>query len=67
VEDVVTTGSSTIHAIERLKEEGFEIAGVVSVLDRLAGGAEAIGAAVDGAPYTPLTTIDDVFPDRPDR
>ena len=67
VEDVVTTGSSTLHAIDRLKEEGFEIAGVVSVLDRLAGGAEAIGAAVDGAPYTPLTTIDDVFPDRPDR
>jgi orotate phosphoribosyltransferase len=67
VEDVVTTGSSTIHAIECLKEEGFEIAGVVSVLDRLAGGAEAIGAAGDGAPYTPLTTIDDVFPDRPDR
>jgi orotate phosphoribosyltransferase len=67
VEDVVTTGSSTIHAIERIKEEGFEIAGVVAVLDRLAGGAEAIGATADGAPYTPLTTIDDVFPDRPDR
>src|SRR5687767_6449336 len=67
VEDVVTTGSSTIHAIERVKEEGFEIAGVVSVLDRLAGGAEAIGAAANGAPYTPLTTIDDVYPDRPDR
>ena len=67
VEDVVTTGSSTIHAIERLKEEGFEIVGVVSVLDRLAGGAEAIGAVSNGAPYTPLATIDDVYPDRPDR
>jgi orotate phosphoribosyltransferase len=67
VEDVVTTGSSTIHAIERIQEEGFEIAGVVSVLDRLAGGAEAIGVASNGAPYTPLTTIDDVYPDRPDR
>jgi len=67
VEDVVTTGSSTIHAIERLKEEGFEIVGVVSVLDRLAGGAEAIGAASNDAPYTPLATIDDVYPDRPDR
>jgi orotate phosphoribosyltransferase len=67
VEDVVTTGTSTIHAIERVKEEGFEVAGVVSVLDRLAGGAEAIDAATNGAPYTPLTTIDDVYPDRPDR
>ena len=67
VEDVVTTGTSTIHAIERVQEEGFEVAGVVSVLDRLAGGAEAIGTAANGAPYTSLTTIDDVYPDRPDR
>ena len=67
VEDVVTTGGSTVSAIERVREEGFEVAGVVSVLDRLAGGAEAISAASDGAPYTALTTIDDVYPDRPDR
>jgi orotate phosphoribosyltransferase len=67
VEDVVTTGGSTLHAIERIRGEGFEIAGVVSVLDRQAGGAEAIQAAADGAPYTPLTTIDDVYPERPDR
>jgi orotate phosphoribosyltransferase len=65
VEDVVTTGGSAIHAIERVREEGFEVAGVVTVLDRLAGGAEAIQAAADGAAYTPLTTIDDVYPDRP--
>ena len=68
VEDVVTTGGSTVKAIERMKEEGLEIAGVVSVLDRLAGGADAIAAAAgNGAPYTPLATIDDVYPDRPDR
>jgi orotate phosphoribosyltransferase len=36
------------------------------VVDRLAGGGEAIAAAA-GAPYTALTTIDDVYPDRPDR
>jgi orotate phosphoribosyltransferase len=65
VEDVVTTGGSTVQAIGRIREEGLEIAGVVSVLDRLAGGAEAIEAAAGGAPYTPLTTIDDVYPDRP--
>jgi orotate phosphoribosyltransferase len=67
VEDVVTTGGSTIQAIERVREEGFEVAGVASVLDRLAGGGEAIEAASNGAPYRPLTTIDDVYPDRPDR
>jgi orotate phosphoribosyltransferase len=63
VEDVVTTGGSTVQAIERVREEGFEIAAVTSVLDRLAGGSEAIAAA--GAPYRALTTIDDVYPDRP--
>ena len=67
VEDVVTTGGSAIHAIERLREEGFEVAGVTTVLDRLSGGAEAITAASGGAPYAPLVTIDDLYPDRPDR
>lgn len=66
VEDVVTSGGSTIQAIERIRAEGLAIVGVVSVLDRLAGGADAIAAAV-GAPYVALTTIDDVYPDRPDR
>ena len=67
VEDVVTTGGSTVQAIERVREEGLEIVGVVSVLDRLAGGEAAIRAASGGAPYLALTTIDDVYPDRPDR
>jgi orotate phosphoribosyltransferase len=66
VEDVVTTGGSTLAALERVREEGLEVAGVVSVLDRLAGGGEAIERAA-GAPYVALTTIDDVHPERPDR
>lgn len=66
VEDVVTTGGSTIAAIERVREEGLEVAGVVAVLDRLAGGGEAIEEAA-GAPYRALATIDEVYPDRPDR
>jgi len=66
VEDVVTTGGSTVAAIERVREEGLEVVGVVSVLDRLAGGAQAIEAAA-GAPYLALTTIDDLYPERPDR
>ncbi len=63
VEDVVTTGGSTVKAIERMREEGLEIRGTVAVLDRLAGGAEAIEAA-GGGPYEPLATIDDVYPER---
>jgi orotate phosphoribosyltransferase len=66
VEDVVTTGGSTVRAIEAVRAAGHEVCGVVAVLDRLAGGDRAIRAAAD-APYEPLTTIDDVYPDRPDR
>jgi orotate phosphoribosyltransferase len=66
VEDVVTTGGSTLAAIAALQEEGRAICGVISVLDRLAGGGEAIEAAA-GAPYRALTTIDEIYPDRPDR
>ena len=67
VEDVVTTGGSTLQAIEAVRAEGHAVIGVVAILDRLAGGGEAIAAAADGAPYLPLATIDDVHPDRPDR
>jgi orotate phosphoribosyltransferase len=67
VEDVVTTGGSTVQAIEAVREAGHEVCGVVTVLDRLAGGAEAIAAASGGAPYAALASIDDVYPERPDR
>jgi orotate phosphoribosyltransferase len=67
VEDVVTTGASTVAAIERVVDQGLEVSGVVAVLDRLAGGAGAIRSASGGAPYRALTTIDDIYPERPDR
>jgi orotate phosphoribosyltransferase len=67
VEDVVTTGGSTVQAIEAVRAEGFAIVGVTTVLDRLAGGADAIAAASGGAPYRALATIDEVYPERPDR
>jgi len=66
VEDVVTTGGSTLAAIAALREAEHTICGVVSVLDRLAGGGPAIEAAAS-APYLALTTIDDVYPERPER
>jgi orotate phosphoribosyltransferase len=67
VEDVVTTGASTVAAIEAVRDAGLEMAGVLAVLDRLAGAGAAIEAAAGGAPYAALTTIEDVYPDRPDR
>jgi orotate phosphoribosyltransferase len=67
VEDVVTTGGSAIEAIEAVRAAGHDVCGVVVILDRLAGGAEAIVRAAAGAPYEPLATIDDIYPDRPDR
>jgi orotate phosphoribosyltransferase len=66
VEDTVTTGGSTIAAIEQIREQGLEIVGGVCVVDRLAGGAEAIAAAIDG-PFETLVTIDEIYPERSDR
>jgi orotate phosphoribosyltransferase len=67
VEDVVTSGGSAVQAIEAVRAEGHDVCGVVAVLDRLAGGGEAIVRAASGAPYEPLATIDEIYPDRPDR
>ena len=66
VEDVVTTGGSTIRAIEAVRDEGHEICGVLAICDRLAGGSEAI-EEVAQAPFVALATIDEVYPERPDR
>ena len=66
VEDVVTTGGSTIRALEAVRAEGLQVCGVLAICDRLAGGGEAIAEAA-GAPYVALTTIDEVYPERPDR
>ena len=62
VEDVSTTGGSALQAVEALREAGHEVIGVTTVLDRLAGARERVEAA--GVPFHPLTTIDDVHPDR---
>jgi orotate phosphoribosyltransferase len=67
LEDVVSSGGSTLTAIAALQEAGHRICGVISVLDRLSGGREAIEAATGGAPYVSLCTIDDVYPGRPPR
>ena len=66
VEDTVTTGGSTIAAVEQIREQGLQIVGGVCVVDRLAGGAEAIADSI-GGPFEALVTIDEIYPERPDR
>ncbi|QSQ14741.1 orotate phosphoribosyltransferase [Myxococcus landrumensis] len=45
VEDVVTTGGSTIKAIERAQSEGLTVLGAFALVDRMEGGREAVEAA----------------------
>jgi len=44
VEDVITTGSSTIKAIERVEVAGLKVEMVIAILDRMEGGIDAIEA-----------------------
>ena len=53
LEDVVTTGGSTIRALEALRDEGRQVCGVLAICDRLAGGAEAIQAGGGSAVREP--------------
>jgi orotate phosphoribosyltransferase len=62
VEDTVTTGGSTLRAVESLNAEGFEVAAVLAVVDRSEGGAEAIRAA--GLPYVSIFTRRDFMGDE---
>ncbi|MFZ6017167.1 MAG: orotate phosphoribosyltransferase [Nitrospirota bacterium] len=44
IDDVITTGKSTIEAINRTKEAGLEIVKVIALIDRQEGGKEAVEA-----------------------
>src|SRR5262249_58809273 len=61
VEDVVTTGGSTLRALEALEQEGHHVCGVLAICDRLAGGREAIEDAA-GAPLVTLTPLHRRYP-----
>jgi orotate phosphoribosyltransferase len=45
VEDVVTTGASTLKAVERCRAEGLSVLGVVALVDREEGGRAAVEAS----------------------
>lgn len=61
VDDVCTTGGSTIQAIEAAREFGFQIAGAVCLVERLeAGGRPAVEKAASPAPFISVFTSDEV-------
>lgn len=54
VEDSMTTGGSALRAIEAVREHGAEVIGVLTVVDRQEGGAEALEPT--GLPLVALFT-----------
>jgi orotate phosphoribosyltransferase len=63
VEDVVTTGGSSLKAIEKVEAAGIKVQGVVAIIDRLEGGAQAF--ADRGYQLQTLLTIRDFGIDPP--
>jgi orotate phosphoribosyltransferase len=61
VDDVCTTGASTIQAIEAAREFGFEVSGVLCLVERQeAGGRVNVEKAAMPASFVALFTADDV-------
>lgn len=61
VDDVCTTGASTIQAIEAARAAQMQVVGVLCLVDRQEqGGRAAVEAAAQGAPFLPLFTAEDV-------
>lgn len=61
LEDVITTGASTLKAVEKLRAAGATVIGVIALVDRLEGGADAIRA--DGLALVSICTRRDFIPD----
>lgn len=64
LEDVVTTGNSTLTAIARCREQGFRVERVVAIVDREEGGLERIAAEVGRQRVEALfrrTEIDEIW------
>jgi orotate phosphoribosyltransferase len=58
VEDTATTGASALTAVRAVREAGGEVVGVVTVVDRNTGAAEAIEA--EGVPYRSVLGLADL-------
>ncbi len=61
VDDVCTTGASTINAIEAAREAGMVVAAVICIVEREeAQGRPAVEAAAEGAPFLRLFSANEV-------
>lgn len=61
VDDVCTTGASTVQAIDAARGFGFEVAGVLCLVERQeAGGRVNVEQAAAPAPFVALFTANDV-------
>ncbi len=61
VDDVCTTGASTIQAMEAARAAQMQVVGVLCLVDRQEqGGRAAVEAAAQGAPFLRLFTAEDV-------
>jgi orotate phosphoribosyltransferase len=61
VDDVCTTGASTVQAIEAAREFGFQIAGVMCLVEREeAKGRPSVEKAAGGVPFISVFTASDV-------
>ncbi|MBL1175054.1 orotate phosphoribosyltransferase [Pantanalinema sp. GBBB05] len=58
LEDVVTTGQSAMKAVDRLRDAGYQVNGVIALVDRQQGGAEFYQQA--GLPFQSVFTIPDL-------
>lgn len=58
VEDVVSTGGSSLRAVEAVEEAGAKVAGLVAIVDREMGGAELFKER--GIRYSPILTISQI-------
>ncbi len=61
VDDVCTTGASTVNAIEAVQEAGMTVAAAVCIVEREeANGRPSVEAALKGAPFLRLFTANEV-------
>jgi orotate phosphoribosyltransferase len=61
VDDVCTTGGSTVQAIEAAREFGFEVVGVMCLVEREeADGRSNVEKAAGGVPFVAIFTANDV-------
>ena len=58
LDDTITTGGSTLRAVEAMRDAGYVVVGAACIVDRLEGGRELLQA--NGVPMVSLFTLSDL-------